>query len=61
MAKIVHLPDTHDCRGELSALPATTPTKSLPHPVGTVAECSCGQRFVFYEDQCDGAYWTEVH
>lgn len=48
MATIVHMPDRHRCHTELHALGRL--------PVGTVAECSCGKRYVMRDDQRD-LYW----
>ena len=50
MAKIIYSPNLHDCRDELKDLGSQR--------VGTVAQCSCGTRWVVREDQRDGYYWT---
>lgn len=51
MARIVSVPDQHDCFAELRALGQ--------YPIGAVAECSCGIRYVVREHQLDGRYWSK--
>ena len=50
MAKIVHIPNTHNCRAELAQL--------LCRVVGTRAECSCGLTYELRYDQHDRHYWA---
>lgn len=50
MATVVSRPESHDCHRELQEL--------SKEPIGTVAKCSCGRRFVMRDDQRDGPYWA---
>lgn len=57
MAKIIHTPSLHDtgiaCQKEFAELG--------PIPVGTIAECSCGDQYICRDEQKDGPYWAEYH
>jgi hypothetical protein len=51
MARIIYIPEQHNCHDELKPFD--------PMPVGTVAECSCGTKWVMRDDQRDGPYWAK--
>lgn len=51
MARLIHVPDQHNCRTELSSLGK--------QPVGSIAECSCRKQYVMRDDQRDGPFWDE--
>jgi hypothetical protein len=58
MARILTRPDPHHeyghCRQEV------TRDCGLDEPVGTIAECSCGKRFVMSSSQFDGKLWEDL-
>lgn len=52
MAEIIFQPSSHRCHDEL---------KGLGHrPVGTVARCSCGKKYVVRDQQWAAGFWTEL-
>lgn len=53
MAKVIKVVSRHDCHEELAELDVSGLW------LGSVAECSCGKRFVRREHQIDGMYWAE--
>lgn len=52
MPRVIHEPSQHNCHVELASLE--------DKPIGTVAECDCGQRYRLTSDQRDGPYWRTV-
>ncbi len=48
---VIHTPDQHRCDDELKTFG--------PQPIGTIAECSCGTRYVMRDEQRDGPYWAK--
>jgi hypothetical protein len=54
VAEVVNRVEFHDCREEITA-------DGLDDLyIGSVVQCSCGQRYVRRSDQRDGLYWAEV-
>lgn len=54
MAHIIYVGNQHDCYRELQQELAPASTV----PIGTVAECSCGKRYIISENQFDGRDWA---
>lgn len=52
MAKVIKRTERHNCHEEIKEV-------DVDLYLGSIVECSCGNRFIKRDDQRDGNYWQE--
>lgn len=57
MAKVISLPNRHDCIAEIEREITFVDDRGSKWPIGTIVECSCGTRYELAEHQWEGAFW----